>query len=215
MDKKYKLYIFDLDGTLLDSDEMIRVTFYQLYKLYKPSDFKIDDKHILTFSGPQISETLSNEFPEQDLNLMLEEWRKYSKVNYDKYVTLYPGAEDLLRLMSKKNINYCIVTNKHRYATEYSLKLLKIEELNIYCVCADEVQNLKPEPDGIYKAMEHFGITEKSDVVYIGDSKYDYYTAKKAGVDFGLVMWSPRKLEKGSKIDLKIKKYATFARDFK
>lgn len=215
MAKRYKLYIFDLDGTLLDSDELLRVTFRTLYELHKPKDYKIDDSRILTFSGPQITETLSKEFPEQDLNFMLEEWKKYSNENYVKYSHLYPGAEDLLRLMSKKDVNYCIVTNKHRQGTDYSLNVLNIDDLNIFCVCADEVKHLKPQPDGIFIAMKHFGITKKSDIVYIGDSIYDYLTAKNAGVDFGFVTWSPRKLEKDCKIDFKIENYATFAEDFK
>lgn len=214
MAKKYKLYLFDLDGTLLDSDQMLKVTFHQLYKLYKPENYVIDDDHILTFSGPQISETLKNEFPDQDLDFMLGEWKKYSKVNYDKYVTLYPGAEELMCLMNKKNILFAIITNKHRYATDYALDLVGINDLNIYCVCADEVKNLKPHPEGIFKAMEHFGVINKHDVIYIGDSMYDYLTARNAGVDFGLVSWSPRKLEKDCKIDLKIEKYADFAGDF-
>lgn len=212
--KHYKLYLFDLDGTLLDSDEMLRVTFHQLYNLYKPADYVIDDNHILTFSGPQISETLTNEFPDRDLNFMLGEWKKYSSVNYDKYATLYPGAEMLIRKFNKIGVLYGIVTNKHRYATKYAYELLKIDDLNIFTVCADEVEHLKPEPDGIFKAMKHFGITDKKDVVYIGDSIYDYLTARNAGVDFGFVTWSPRKLEKDSKIDLIIDKYATFAEEF-
>lgn len=214
MAKKYKLYLFDLDGTLLDSDEMLRVTFHKLYDLYKPDNFVIDDNRILSFSGPQISETLTKEFPEQDLEFMLGEWKKYSRANYIKYASLYPGAFDLLSLMKKKGINIAIVTNKHRYATNYALELVKLSSLNIFCVCADEVSNLKPAPDGIFKAMEHFGATNKNDVIYIGDSIYDYETAKNAGVDFGFVSWSPRKLDKGCKIDINIDSYADFAKDF-
>lgn len=213
--KQYKLYLFDLDGTLLDSDEMLRVTFHQLYKLYKPVDYVIDDSHILTFSGPQISETLLNEFPDKDQELMLSEWKKYSAVNYVKHATLYPGAENLMRMFKEKNIKFAVVTNKHRYATKYAYELLKIDDLDIFSICADDVENLKPEPDGIYKAMEHFGVTSKEDVVYIGDSIYDYLTAKNAGVDFGYVSWSPRKLPNDSKIDLLIDKYATFAEEFR
>ena len=213
MATKYKLYLFDLDGTLLYSDEMIRVTFHQLYKLYKGPDFVIDDEKILTFSGPQISETLEHEFPDLDKDFIFNEWRKYSKNNYEKYMKAYPGVKTLFEKMSAKNIPFSIVTNKHRFATDSSLKLMEIDSFNVFCVCADEVKNLKPAPDGIYKAMDHFNIKNKKDVIYIGDSIYDYLTAKNAGVDFGFVSWSPRKLEKKAKVDLFIDDFAKFAEE--
>lgn len=209
---KYKLYLFDLDGTLLDSDEMLRVTFHTLYKLYKP-EYKIDDIHILTLSGPQIRDTLRQEFPDQDQELMLSEWRKYSNINYVKCSKLYPGANELLRKMAKENIPFSIITNKHRGGTDYTLKLMGLDDLNIFCVCADEAGKLKPEPEGIYMAMEHFGITNKDDVVYIGDSVFDYLTAKNAGVDFGFVGWSPRKLPEDAEIDLLIADFDSWAKD--
>ncbi len=210
---KYKLYLFDLDGTLLNSDEMLRVTFHTLYKMYKP-EYKINDEHILTFSGPQIRDTLLQEFPNQDQDLMLSEWRKYSNQNYIKHSTLYPGAEALLRKMSRKNVLFSIITNKHRSGTDYTLKLMGIDDLNIFCVCADEAGKLKPEPDGIYMAMKHFGIENKEHVIYIGDSIFDYLTAKNAGVDFGYVGWSPRLLPKDAKIDLLIDDYKKWVKEF-
>ena len=210
---KYKLYLFDLDGTLLDSDEMLRVTFHQLYKLYKSPDYIIDDTKIQSFSGPQITETLTKEFPDQDLNFMLGEWEKYSQPNYLKYTKNYPGVKALFEKMSRKNILFSIITNKHRYATDSALKLMKLDGFDFFSVCADEVKNLKPAPDGIFKAMEHFGITNKKDVIYIGDSMYDYLTARNAGIDFGYVSWSPRKLDEDSKIDLLIDDFEKFAEE--
>ena len=214
MHKKYKLYLFDLDGTTLDSDEMIRITMHEIYKAHKPSDFIVDDRKILNFSGPQISVSLKQEFPEKDIEFLLSEWKKYSEKNYDKYVKLYPGTLELFKTLKEKNILFGVVTNKMRYATDYSYNLLGLADLHIFSVCADEVKNIKPNPEGIFKAMKHFGITDKNDVIYIGDSKYDYLTAKNAGINFGYVSWSPRKLEDGAKIDLIIEDYATFAEDF-
>ena len=93
--KKYKLYLFDLDGTLLDSDPMLVETFHYLYKKYKPEGYVIDDKKITTFSGPQIRDTLKKEFPEQDQQLMLDEWRKESGKNYPIFTKLFPGTYEV------------------------------------------------------------------------------------------------------------------------
>ena len=192
--KAYKLYIFDLDGTLLDSDPMLIETFHYLYKKYKPADYVIDDKKIITFSGPQIRDTLLQEFPELDQDMMLKVWRTESVKNYPIYTKLFPGAYELLSTLKEKNIPVAVYTNKHRFATDEAFKIFGIDKLGVYSKCGDEVEYLKPQPDGIFDCMKHFGILDKKDVIYIGDTVFDYNTARNAGVDFGLVSWTPRKL---------------------
>lgn len=192
--KEYKLYIFDLDGTLLDSDPMLIETFHYLYKKYKPADYVIDDEKIITFSGPQIRDTLLQEFPELDQDMMLKVWREESVKNYPIYTKLFPGAYEILSTLKKKNIPVAVYTNKHRFATDEAFKIFGIDKLNIFSICGDEVEHLKPQPDGIFECMKHFGIFDKKDVIYIGDTIYDYNTAKNAEVDFGIVSWTPRKL---------------------
>ena len=210
--KKYKLYLFDLDGTLLDSDPMIIETFKDLYKKYKPKDFEPSIERMLSFSGPPIRETLKQEFPELDQEPLLLEWRDKSVANYPKYTKLYPGALELLKHLKDKGIHVAIVTNKHRAATDSVFKLFGFDKLDIYSICGDEVKQQKPNPDGVYKCMSYFGIQDKKDVIYIGDSKYDLLTSKNAGVDFGFVTWSPRKFEKNTENTVEIDNYSDFAR---
>ena len=212
--KKYKLYLFDLDGTLLDSDQMIIETFHYLYKLYKPADFVVDEAKLLTFSGPPIKISLKQEFPEVDQEEILKVWRRESIKNYPIYTKLFPGTLEILSTLVEKNINVAIVTNKHRVAADEAFKLFGIADLGIWSISGDDIKEQKPSPEGIFKAMAHFGVTDKSDVVYIGDSVYDAKTAENAGVDFGLVSWSPRKLPENSKITWKIDSFSEMARSF-
>ena len=213
--KRYKLYIFDLDGTLLDSDPMLIETFHYLYKKYKPADYVIDDTKIITFSGPQIRDTLLQEFPELDQAMMLKVWREESVKNYPIYTKLFPGAYELLKAFKVNNIPVAIYTNKHRFATDEAFRIFGIDKLNIFSLCGDEAKQLKPQPDGIFECMKHFGITDKNDVIYIGDTIYDYNTAKNAGVDFGLVSWTPRKLPDFAQISWEIPSFFDFARSLK
>ena len=209
---KYKLYLFDLDGTLLDSDPMLVETFHYLYKKFKPADYVIDEEKIKTFSGPQIRDTLAKEFPETDQEIVFQEWRRESRKNYPNFTKLFPGAYALLSTLVEKKIPTAIITNKHRFAYDEAMPAFGIDKLNIYSVCADEAGGLKPAPDGIFQCMKHFGITNKKDVLYIGDSVFDYNTSKNAGVDFGLVSWTPRELPKNAEISVKIDTFEEFAR---
>ena len=205
----YDLILFDLDGTLLDSDQMIIETFKELYPLYRP-DYHPSVEHILSFSGPQITETLKKEFPDGDQKLLLKEFRERSTKNYVKYSKLYPGVEEMIAELNRRQIPFGVVTNKHRYATDYTYELFGINGLIPFTVCADEVKHLKPAGDGIHQCMEHFGIKDPQKVLYVGDGQIDFLTAKNAGVKFAYVDWSTRRLEKDAIIDLHIKNYQQF-----
>jgi len=208
----YKLVLFDLDGTLIDSDLMLKYTFLEMFEIYRP-DYHPTDEYMLGYSGPQIVETLKKEFPGFDQELMNKEYKERSVKNYDKYVKLYPNIGDVVNSLAKQGIKTGIVTSKHRYATKYTFDLLKMNGLFDFVVCADEVENLKPAPDGIFKAMEHFGIANKKDVLYIGDGRIDFETARNAGIDFGFVDWSKRKLGEDAKIDIHVPSFKQFAED--
>ena len=210
--KKYKLYLFDLDGTLLDSDQMLIETFRDLYKIYKPKDFVIDEKKIITFSGPPIKETLQKEFPEYDQEMMLNIWRKESIKNYPLFTKLFPGALEILSTFVEHDIKCAIVTNKHRRAAEEAFKIFGIDKIGVFSVCGDDVVNQKPSPEGIEIAMKHFSISDVSDVLYIGDSVFDCRTAENANVDFCLVGWTPRKLPENAKITWKIHSFSDLVR---
>ena len=201
--KKYKLYLFDLDGTLLDSDQMIIETFHELHKLYSPADFVPDDNVLITYSGPPIRESLKKEFPELDQEEILKVWRERSLKNYAKYTKLFPNVIEALIKLKEDGAKVAIVTNKHKVATLEALRLFGLNKLDIYCVTGDDVEKLKPHPVGLLIAMHHFGVPEEA-TIYIGDSVYDAETAKNAKVDFGLVSWTPRKLPKDAKITWKI-----------
>ena len=118
--KKKKLILFDFDGTLLDSDQMIVVTFQQLYALYKKDNI-FDLKKVLTFSGPPIKETLKNEFPDIDQDFIFNEFVRLSTINYDKYVHLFPYVKEMIDILKNHNIKVGLITSKARKATMYAL----------------------------------------------------------------------------------------------
>ena len=188
----YKLVLFDFDGTTLDSDMMLLKTFEELYALYKPNETVTLEKAI-TFSGPPIRETLSKEFPNEDLDFMVKEFMKYSLRNYDTCIHLFPGVEELLLELNRRHIKFGLITSKHREATEHAYDVLGINGYFPLTICGDDVVSFKPSPEGICRAMNYFKVKNPQEVIYIGDGLVDYLTARNAGVKFGLVDYSPRK----------------------
>lgn len=204
-----KAIIFDFDGTLLDSDKMIVETFRQLYEMFKPT-IKPDLEHFLSFSGPPIKESLKKEFPDIDQDFAFEQFQKLSEENYIKYVKPFPYVIDTLKELKKRNIKMALVTSKGRAATEFALKLTSLNNIFDFIICADEVKKVKPDPEGVLLALKYLNIENKNEAIYIGDSRYDYLTAKNAKLKFGYVTFSPRKLLDNEKADIYISSFKNF-----
>lgn len=188
---KYKLLLFDLDGTLCNTDEMVVQTFFKLYENYTPK-VKRTREEIYYFSGPPLKKTMAEEFPNYRVEELCDAFVKTSKIYYDLTVTPYEDEIATLKALKQAGYKLGIVTNKSSAMLNYSLDLCKIKQFFDVIVPADAVATPKPSKDGIIKAMQQLNIRKSSEVLYIGDNDIDYETATNAGVDCMLVTWGPR-----------------------
>ena len=196
--KKYEVLLFDLDGTVADTDEMIVQTMNILYDKYR-GGVRTPREEVYYFSGPPIYDTLKKEFPDMDMEFMHDEFRRVSVELYPKTVTTYPDAKETLLFLKEKGFKLGIVTNKIHSSTLLCLKLIDLEGIFDSLVCYDDVREPKPEAEPILKSMKELGASDLSKVLYIGDNKLDLITANNAGVDCALVNWGPRVLDKSLK----------------
>ena len=210
----YKLYLFDFDGTLIDSDPMIEATIKDLYKKYKPEE-NISHDTCLTFSGPPIKESLVKYFPECNQEKLFQDFLNFSKYYYDTVVKAYPGVKELLTYLKNNNIKFALITSKGKIATKYALKVTGLEDIFDVIVTSDDVKEVKPNPEGVYFAMKKLNVLNKKNVIFVGDSNYDYQTSVNANISFAYVSFSPRKLPVNAKIDLTINSFNEFLTDIK
>ena len=203
---KYRVILFDLDGTLCDTDEMIVQTMFAIYKDYKPRIVRTREE-LYYFSGPPIRETLKNEFPDYDPDQMYDVFKKVSKEFYAPCVKAYKDEIEVLKELKEKGYILGVVTNKGLPLTIYSLEICHIESFFDVIISADDVPIPKPNPTGILKALETLGIKNKGDVLYVGDNDIDYFTAENADVDCLLVSWGPREIKCLDKAKYEAKSY--------
>lgn len=203
---KYKLLLFDLDGTLCDTDEMIVQTMYAIYKDYKPTKIRTREE-LYYFSGPPIRETLKREFPNYSPDEMYEVFKRVSKGFYASTVKPYKDEIEALKTLKENGYLLGVVTNKGRPLTIYSLELCQILPYFDVVISADDVTNPKPDAEGTLMAMKALNINDKKDVLYIGDNDIDYFTAENAGVESMLVSWGPREIKCLDKAKYEAKSY--------
>ena len=201
--QKYKLVLFDIDGTLADTDEMLFETMNQLYDLYR-GGVRTPRERMIYFSGPIIEETLLNEFPNENQKFIYDEFQRIFQGLYPKMLKAFPGSKRMLLELKKKGYKLGIVTNKNHKSSLYCLSCLGFVDLLDTVVASDDVKYGKPEPDSIYKAMKDTKIENPHEVLYVGDNDSDYVCSKRAGVDSMLVTWGPRKFSESTKPTYKI-----------
>ena len=184
----YRCIIFDLDGTLADTDFMVVDAYLKMFKKYRP-DYKPSFKELASFSGPTLKDVFNDYFKGNDIESLLNEFRDISLPMYFTHTGLYKGIKECLEEFKSAGLKLCVVTNKISAATKVSLMTYGIYNLFDLIISSDNVKNGKPDPEGILKCISQLGFS-KEEVLYIGDSKIDELACKNASVDCCLVTWN-------------------------
>ena len=184
--------LFDLDGTLIDSNELILETFRRTYAFHFP-EISLTHSDLIQMMGPPLSETFAKMTNSNELVLdMINTYRDiYQKIEFD-YINIYPHVIECLKSLKQAGFNIGIVTTKFKVSALPSIKHYGIDQYIDVIIGLDDVINHKPHPEPIYKALERF--VHKGAVI-IGDSPSDLLAGINAGILSCGVEWSYRKTE--------------------
>lgn len=189
---KYKAYIFDLDGTLLDTllDLANAVNFALRSKGYPERTVE----EIRSFIGNGIKVLVRRSVPdgtgEGDYAETLETFTKYYLEHIADNTKPYDGMIDVVKTLSKRGCKVAVLSNKAHFAAQAVVKDFFGDIFDIVVGKMDEFPS-KPEPDSLFYTMKTLGVTAE-DCVYIGDSDVDVLTAHNAGLPCIGVTWGNR-----------------------
>lgn len=183
-----KAIIFDLDGTVLYTDELIKRSFIKVFEKYKPG-YTLNEDELLSFLGPSLKETFSKYFPDEMFDELLSYYHDYNHSHHEDYVYVYPTVIETLDYLKAKGYPLAIVTTKLKVAAYVGLNTFDLNKYFDIIIGLDDVKFTKPDPEGILKAMEQLGISK---AIYIGDNITDILAGKNAGVETIAVKWSPK-----------------------
>lgn len=180
--------IFDLDGTLLNTDLLIKKSFEYVFHKYKPG-YVLSEEEYLSFLGPTLMDSFRRYFPENMIDELVECYREYNHAHHEDYVTIYPTVKDTLEYLKRNDYPMAVVTTKYSKAAFIGLDLFDIHKYFDVVVGMDHVGQVKPHPEGILKVLEQ---TYCHKGVMIGDNKSDILAGKNAGIYTIGVNWSPK-----------------------
>jgi pyrophosphatase PpaX len=182
-------FLFDLDGTLLDSVELILRSYKHMLSQHRGFE-GTNEMWLKGLGTPLTSQLKQFTADPQEVAAMIETYRVYNFEHHDRLAKPYEGVVDEVRRLDELGKTIAIVTSKYRRGTMMGLKVLGIEDCIDFIVPADEVTNPKPHPEPVLRALEISG-AKPDETVFIGDSRHDMECGKGAGVKVAAVLWGP------------------------
>lgn len=181
---KYKHIVFDIDGTLIDTEYAVLHSLQETIK--ELSGRKIPCSELRFALGITGTDALKK-LEIKNTSHAIELWDKNMR-NYTNTIKVFDGIIELLKNLLSLDYKMGIVTSKTREEFTHDFCPFGISHYFKTIICADDTQEHKPNAAPILKYME-LSKTDHSKVLYIGDSKYDSKCAEDAGIDFALAVW--------------------------
>lgn len=186
----YKHLIFDIDGTLVDNEKVViatwQETILQLFgKHYETSDLNF----VLGIPGVTTMERLGAENPQEAFVVWGQNFIKHKAE-----IELFPHIEHTIAALKSKGLDLGLVTSRTHDELNNDFALGEIIGNFDTIICVTDAPRPKPNPDPLLVYMERCGLSP-DEVLYIGDSDYDYHCAKNAKVDFGVASWGDNRIK--------------------
>ena len=178
--KKKPVILFDLDGTLLNTEPAIIASYTEVFRNHgKVEDFTPErQKEVL---GPSLHDMFIKYFPNEDPEKLIEEYREHNHRVHGELVKPMEGAVELVKSLHEQGYKMAIVSTKLKKTVEMGLEQNGMDPYFDVIIGCDEVKNGKPDPEGILTACQM--LNEGHDrVIYVGDTSTDIEAATRAGV---------------------------------
>lgn len=191
----YNTYIFDLDGTLLDTLQDLAASCNYALRWADMPERSMEE--VRKFVGNGVKKLMERAVPGGMDNPRFDEtyqtFRKHYMVHNLDTTKAYPGIMQLLAALHKEHRNMAVVSNKFYAATQDLCRHFFGDYIQ---VAIGERENIrkKPAPDTVTEALKQLGVSAQN-AIYVGDSDVDIETARNCGMPCASVLWGFRSRE--------------------
>jgi pyrophosphatase PpaX len=184
-------FLFDLDGTIIDSIELILRSYRHTMELHRCNEpAPPDDMWLAGLGTPLWAQFGQITADKEEIERMVETYRKYNLTHHDALVKPYEGVVDEIRRIKGVGLRLGVVTSKLRDGAMRGIRISGLDEAFDIVVGCDDVTHAKPHPEPVLKAVEELGVS-KNETVFVGDSRHDMECGRAAGVKTAAVLWGP------------------------
>jgi len=191
---QFKVILFDLDGTLLDTLDDLGNSVNRVLAERGFPTHDLDRYRYFVGDGTLI--LITRALPKQERNddtiqACVDAFKKDYSQNWNVKTRLYDGIAEMLDELIAQNLKLAVLSNKpHKFTKQCVDELLSNWRFDVVLGQRDAVPR-KPSPEGALEIAEHLN-TKPDNVLYLGDSAVDMQTAVAAGMFPAGVMWGFR-----------------------
>jgi len=190
----YNTYIFDLDGTLLDTLTDLAASCNYALRTHGMPEHTIDD--VRRFVGNGVRKLMERAIPDGEANPDFEATFATFREHYMQHsldtTKPYPGIEDALKDLKARGCRLAVVSNKMMAATVELCRHFFPDTIEV-AIGENEAEGIrkKPAPDTVFAALKRLGVSGDN-AVYVGDSDVDLATARNSNLPCISVLWGFR-----------------------
>jgi pyrophosphatase PpaX len=182
---RIKAVLFDLDGTLLDTRELILASFR--HATQEVMGTTVPDDELLGLVGIPLAEQCRIFYP-QDPSLLCDVYREHNHRVHDDMVRSFAGVEEALTALAGEGLRLAVVTSKRHKLAWHGLECFGLERFFEFLVGSDDFPEHKPEPGPLLEAARRMEL-EPGECCYVGDSPFDMRAARSASMLAVAVLW--------------------------
>ena len=191
--KTYDNYLFDADGTLFETTELIYKCF--VYSLGKYADQQFSRGEIIAGIGLTLRKQFESHMgpiTDQQFDVMQADHMNYQMGIYQNHLAPCPGVPDAIKELHAAGKKLAIVTARKIVSLSCFLRDTGIYDYFNVLITPDETKHHKPHPEPALKALDLLNAAPDK-TLFIGDAKFDIECGHSAGIDTALVAWSHNK----------------------
>lgn len=185
----YRGVLFDLDGTLVDSLDLILSSYRHTMSTHLGRT-PPDQEWLSTMGRPLRVQMQRFARSPDEHEAMIETYVTHNQANHDRLVRSFPGMRRAVASLRHHGYRLGVVTSKLRDASLRELESCGLDELFDGIITASDVDRPKPDPQPVELGLESLDLAPRQ-ALFVGDSIFDLQAGRAAGVDTAAALWGP------------------------
>ncbi len=178
--------IFDVDGTLVDNLDLIARSVNFAVEEIAGREFSREE--VFSRFGPTLEQVVEEIVPDKNVKDAIKRYHAHYRKYFHQYARVYTGIPALISGLRSVGIRVGVCTGSDARMTQTTLEETDLREMFSVVVTADDVIELKPNPEGLTRTMQLM-LANPDHTVYLGDAVRDIEASRRAGIKSAAALW--------------------------